>query len=98
MAKYEAGQHARGYIEAAGRPHYLYLQIGWGQTVTIHNVAYVKAPGVGKPAEYGPVGQPGYPALTVFTADQPGPFKIADDVAVVSFEYSANEPFVAFFA
>lgn len=99
MAKFEAGTHARAYIEAAGRPHYLYLQSGWGNKVTIHDVAYIKRTPANSPnPDYGPVGQPGYPALGTFDADRPGPIKIADDVAVVSIEYSSDADFVAFFA
>jgi hypothetical protein len=84
-----AGTHVRKRLFAAGRPHFLWWELGWDDVqVTVHQIAYVKRtpPGAGK--EYGHVGDPGYPNVTVFDKDRPGPIAFADDVAWVTVEYS----------
>lgn len=99
MAKFKAGQHVQDYIECAGRPHYLYFQSGWGRDITVHQVAYIRrTPSNSQGADYGPVGQNGYPNIDLIRADRPGPIAIADDVVAVSFEYSCSGDFVAFAA
>lgn len=98
MANMKAGTHVRDYIPAAGRPHFLWWQVGWGEKVTIHNVAYIRRTPPGAGADYGPVGQPGYPDLKSFDADRPGPVEFAADVAVIAVEYSCPVDSEAFCA
>lgn len=94
MARQKAGDHVWTTVEMAGRPHSIWWHVG-GQDaqnnpykVTVHSVTYVKRTPAGPNADYGPVGQPGYPNLTVFDKDRPGPIAVADDVVVAVFEYS----------
>lgn len=90
MARVPAGDHAWTTCELAGRPHYIYWHVGGaGNKVTVHSVTYVKRTPDGSPnPAYGPVGQPGYPNITVFDTDRPGPVQCADDVVVAVFQYS----------
>jgi hypothetical protein len=87
MKDIPAGNGVQTRLFAAGRPHYLWLQVsGQGNKVTVDDIAYIKRTNAAKTdGDYGPLGQPGYPDLRgkAFDADRPGPIQFADDVAWV---------------
>ncbi|HKS46364.1 MAG TPA: hypothetical protein VJT49_14885 [Amycolatopsis sp.] len=106
--RYPAGTSQEVVVEMAGRPHSLWGYAAGGKEhpenrITVHSVTYIKrTPPVGpddpRGRDYGPVGQPGYPAITVFDTDRPGPVVVADDVVVARLVVSCPVPFNVFAA
>jgi hypothetical protein len=64
----------------------------------VHSVTYIKCTPAGTGGDYGPVGQPGYPNITVFDTDRPGPITVADDVVVARLVISCPVSFTLFAA
>jgi hypothetical protein len=101
--RYPAGNSQEVVVEMAGRPHSIWGYAAGGadhpeNKITVHSVTYIKRTPTGAGRDYGPVGQPGYPAITVFDTDRPGPVTVADDVVVARLIVSCPVPFNLFAA
>src|SRR5215471_5776477 len=104
MARYSAGTDIEVVVEMAGRPHSLWMYAPGGADnpgngITVHRVDYIRRTPAGPDGrDYGPVGQPGYPALTFIDTDRPGPITVADDVVVTRLIVSCPVSFNIFAA
>ena len=84
-----AGEHMIVRLFCAGRPHFLWWEIndntsdGRPHQGVIEDIAYIRRTPTTPDADYGPLGQDGYPDLRgwVFNKDRSGPIQFADDVA-----------------
>lgn len=89
MKDLPAGERMFVRLFCAGRPHFFWWEIndnkpdGTPHQGIIDDIAYIRDTPDSADADYGPVGQPGYPDLRgwVFHKDRSGPIKFADDVA-----------------
>lgn len=101
--RYPAGTSQEVVVEMAGRPHCIWGYAAGGvehpeNKIVVHSVTYIKRTPPSSGRDYGQVGQPGYPAITVFDTDRPGPIVVADDVVVARLIVSCPVPFNLFAA
>lgn len=87
MARYAPGENIEVVVEMAGRPHSIWGYAPGGvehpeNKITVHHVDYILRTPDGDGRAYGIAGQAGYPQITVFDTDRPGPVVVADDVVV----------------